>query len=330
MTKGSLTRFLAVVAAAAIAAHVLTAGVVTLAMRTLYEHRIYNARGLSSDGAERFRLVGSFLVENARVGLLPVIAFAGSSVTYGYPWHERFVFSRLVGDRKRATKVINASIVAADINGVNDWIVCSARGNRVRFDVLVIEIPLVNTTSHLVDYHKRGLRAPALARCDVDRDDPGYFELTTLHLRGIGWLRFLWNGEARETVESAIRIGPVPKGYFASAMDFAAVQQDYADRIRETLTNAQQVADAVYAFPSPIYVGGLEEVGEDAEAMREQLQHTVDTCTSVSGVRCVDTASIWMNRTYFYNLTHLSQAGHHAAAELLAAAIEVPMRDARR
>ena len=151
-----------------------------------------------------------------------------------------------------------------------------------------------------------------------------------MHLRGISWLRFLWNGEARETVESAIRIGPVPKDYFASATNFGAIQQDYADRIRETLNNAQQVADVVYAFPSPIYVGGLEEIGEDADAIREQLKHTVEACASVPGVRCVDTSSIWMNRTYFYNLTHLNQAGHRAAADLLAAAIEVPTHDARR
>lgn len=330
MTSAGLIKFLTVVMGVALGAHLVTAATVTLAMQTLYAHRIYNARGLSSDGAERFRLVGSFLVENARIGALPVIAFAGSSVTYGYPWNERFVFSRLLADRSRTTKVINASIVAADISGVNDWIVCAARGNQVRFDVLVIEIPLVNTTSHLVQYHKSGHRPPALVRCEIARDDPGYFELTAMHLRGIGWLRFLWNSEARETVESTIRLGPVPKDYFASAADFAAIRQDYADRVRTTLNNAQQVAGVVYAFPSPIYVGGLEEVGEDADAIGEQLQHTVDTCASVPGIRCVDTSSIWMNRTYFFNLTHLNQAGHRAAADLMAAAIEVPTRDARR
>ncbi len=93
--------------------------------------------------------------------------------------------------------------------------------------------------------------------------------------------------------------------------------------------NAQQVANVVYAFPSPIYLGGLAEIGEDTRAIALQLDSTVKACASVPGVRCLDTAALWMNRSSFYNLTHLSQAGHRALSELLAAAVDVADHQAR-
>ena len=328
--RNGFIKFLVVATVTAFGAHLLTAASATFAIHTLYSHRIFNVRAWSDDGAERVQLVGSFLVENAEQATKPLIVFAGSSVMYGYPWDERFVFTHLFAEQKPASKVINASIVAADIKGVNDGIVCSALGNRIRFDAVVIEVPVVNTTSHLVQSRKSGHRAAPLQQCGADQDDSTYFELAVRHPRGIGWLRFLWNSEARETVESTIRTGPVPRDYFATAADFEAIRQDYADRIRETLTNAQQMAEVVYAFPSPIYLGGLEEIGEDEPGIRHQLQTAVDSCASVPGVRCLDTAAIWMNRSYFFNLTHLNQAGHRAVADLLAAEIESPPHDDSR
>jgi hypothetical protein len=308
--------------------HVVVAVTASIAMRAMYPHRIFNVRAWSNEGTERYHLVGSFLSETASDESRPVIAFAGSSVSYGYPWDERFIFSRLFAERRPASKVINASIVATDISGVNDWIVCAARRNRIRIDALVIEIPVVNTTSHLVQSLRGPHKSASLEACAVGPPDPGYFTLAATRPRGIGWFPFLWDNEARETIESTVHIIPVPKDYFASAAGFDEILADYAGRITTTLTNAQQVAGVVYAFPSPIYVGGLEEIGEDAPAIRHQLQSTVDACRAVPGARCVDTAAMWMNRSYYYNLTHLNQAGHRAMADLFAAAIDVPQRHA--
>jgi hypothetical protein len=250
-------------------------------------------------------------------------------VTYGYPWAEPFVFSRIYTNERPDAAVINASILAADISGINDWIVCAARRNKIRFDALVIEIPVVNTTSHLVKSLTASRRPAIVQACAEGPPDPGYFTLAATRPRGIGWFSFLWNTEALETIESTVRLSPVPKDYFASARDFDEILANYAGRITTTLINAQQVADVVYAFPSPIYVGGLEEIGEDAPAIRHQLQSTVDACRAVPGARCLDTAAMWMKRSHYFNLTHLNQAGHRAMADLLVAAIDVLDRRAR-
>ena len=329
MTIRRLIEFLAGVAVTALIGHMLVAFVAAAAIHRLFPHRIYNARVWSDTGNERFHLVGTFLVENAPPSAAPVIAFAGSSVTYGYPWDERLIFSRLFAEKKDTSKVINASIIATDVTGINDWIVCGAWRNRIQLDVAVIEIPVVNTTSHLIQARKDGRHA-GIGACEPGAGDPGYFRLAAMRPRGIGWFRFLSNTEARETEEMPVQIVPVPKGYFASAADFAAIREDYVGRIRTLLGNAQQVARTVYAFPSPVFVGGLAEIGEDANAVREQLQTAVDACASVPGVRCLDTADLWQRRSYYFNLTHLNQTGHRALADFLAQAIDAPSQRATR
>jgi hypothetical protein len=70
-----------------------------------------------------------------------------------------------------------------------------------------------------------------------------------------------------------------------------------------------------------VFVGGLAEIGEDTAALRHQMQATVAACEHVPGVKCVETSSLWINRSYYYNLTHLNQAGHRALAEILHASV---------
>lgn len=323
MTIVRLLRYLGSVAVVALLLHLLVAFAAASAMQRLYPHRVFNARTWSGSGVERFHLLGSFLIENSRPTSAPLIAVIGSSVSYGFPWADRFIFSSLLAERRPEARVINASLVAADVVGVNNFVVCAAFRNHVKFDIAIVEIPVVNTTAQLVSYFKRRLASEPLAPCVEGAADPGYLQLAVSRPRGIGWIRFLWNSESHETQEAALTLGRVPKDYFAKASDFEDIRLDYESRIAVLLRNAQQVSNVVYAYPSPIYVGGLDEIGEDATAVREQLEASERACASVSGVRCLQTSSLWTNRSYFYNLTHLSQTGHRAFADLLDAAVVI-------
>jgi hypothetical protein len=116
----------------------------------------------------------------------------------------------------------------------------------------------------------------------------------------------------------------VPEGYFTTADDFAAVKGVFASQVRETLSKARTVANTVYAFPSPVYVAGLREIGEDAAAVDDQIRAALTACASVSGVHCVDPATVLTTPAYYYNFTHLNVAGHRAMADLLDARIASP------
>jgi hypothetical protein len=329
MTTRALIRFVVAAGLVAVIVHAGVSVAAAFALDRLYPHRIFNVRTWSDEGTERFRLVGSFFVERARRGL-PVTAFAGSSVTYGYPWAEPFVFSRLFADRHAERRVVNASIMALGMSGINDWIVCAARRNGIRFQAIVVEIPVVNTTAHLVRSLKSNQAVEPLDSCAKAPSDPGYLQLAALRPRGLGWLRFVQNSEAKESKDVSVQIIPVAEDYFASAADFDVVRASYVEMIKGTLANARRVADEVYAFPSPIFVGGLEEIGEDAHEIQRQLRTSVEACESQSGIHCLTMASLWTNRSYYYNLTHLNLAGHRAAADLIDEAMRTLNSDALR
>lgn len=322
MTVGALLRFLAIAAVTAVVLHLSLAVGVVYVLHRNYPHRIFSVRAWSDEGTRRFRLVGTFLNETARSDS-EAIAFIGSSVTYGYPWDTRFVFTKLFADRHPHRRVLNPSLIAADVSGINDWIVCGAVRNAVHFAVAVVEIPVVNTTSYLVQARQQGGNAPQPRRC-TGEPDSGYWSLALLNTRGLGWLGLLSNNDSRLTTDVVAQIGPVAKGYFTSAADFDVVRDDYLRRIETLLRNTRSIADRVYVFASPIFLGGLHEIGEDTAAVTEQLRLTEVASASVHGVRYIDTSALWFNRAYYFNLTHLNQAGHRATAALFEAAIEMP------
>jgi hypothetical protein len=329
MNGRATLKFLAGIAVTAIALHVAISLAVVVAIPTLYPHRIFNVRAWSDDGNERYHLVGVFLREQARQRR-PLVTFIGSSVTYGYPWDEEFVFSRIVADRSSG-HVVNASIVAADITSINDWVVCGALRNAIEMDAAIIEVPVVNTTSRFLRLARERNAEPLVTQCrPAEPPDPDYMRLALTRPRGIGWLRFLSRSDAKERAESAIQIVPVPDDYFASATEFEVIREDYTAAVKTLLSNARRVARRVYVFPSPVFVGGLREIERDAEAIRAQLHATEEACRAVDGVDCVDTSALWNERHYYYNLTHLNQAGHRATADILQAAIDDIVRaDAR-
>lgn len=302
--------------------HLAVAFAAVSVLRTLYPHRIFNVRAWPTP-TETFQLAGTFLKESGGADSRPTVVIGGSSVSYGYPWAEQFVFSKLLADRRPDLKVINASIVAADISGVNQWIVCAALRAGVRFDAIVIEIPVVNTTAHLALWRANGRVIDTGEPCTPGPAEPGYLRLALTRPRGVAWVPFLLNRESHEVVDSGFRLARVPKGYFTSAQDFAAIREGYERRIADALRNAQRIADVVYGLPSPVLLSVLPEIDEDREAVRSQIESALGACQSVDGVRCIDPQAFYGDPSLYHNLTHLGHAGHRAMAELLSAQLTV-------
>lgn len=305
--------------AAAVAAaltHSVFAISVTLAIDRLYEHRMFDVRKWPGPQSEGFLLAGTYLRERIARTWPPLTLFVGSSVTHGYPWAQRQTFSHLYG-QLRATATVNAGILGLDVSGVNDWIICAAKGNGIRVSRLIVEIPVVNSVSQLASYHRAGTPVAPLRDCGDAVPAPGYDVWAWSRPLGVGWLTFLWEEDAYPRPDSVIRIEPVPAGYFTHSRDFHAVADSYERQIRSLLANASTIADRVYAFPSPVFTAGLGQIGEDAASVRAQLARAVSTCRKAGRIRCLDTSFLGERHDYFVNFTHLNQAGHRAMAEWL-------------
>lgn len=321
MTRWRFGRFAIATALFATLVHVTGAVLVSASLQSLYQQRIYDVRRWPGDAASGLHLVGSFLRAKLRSDQPSSIVFAGSSLTFGHEWHERFTFPDLVAARHPGATVLNASVIGADVSAINDWVVCAMQRNHTRAATLIVELPVVNSLSYLVKLRQAGAAVPPLSACESEPSDRSYLALALTTFRGISWIRFLWHGHSPNQGERQFEPERVPDGYFASSRDFAMVKDDFEAQVTTTLRHALSVADVVYAFPSPVLVAALAEAGQDDVAVNAQLESARNACTSVQGVRCIDAAAITRDRRFFYNFTHLNQAGHQAMADLIDAQI---------
>lgn len=320
MTLRQFVQFLLGAAAAAVLTHCLIAVAVTAAIDPLYAHRMYDVRKWPGPAADGLRLAGTYLRERVARMSPRLTLFAGSSVTHGYPWTQRQTFAHLYG-RARAIGTVNAGILGLDVSGVNDWVICAAKGNRVRVSTLIIEMPVVNSVSQLATYRRVGSTVPPLSDCADAAVSPPYSAWALSRPLGIGWLVFLWQEDAYPKPDIVITVEPVPAGYFTPTLEFRAIADRYEEQIRSLLVNASTIADRVYAFPSPVYVGGLDQIGEDAASVREQVARALAACRNTGHARCLDSSFLGERQDYFMNFTHLNQAGHRAMAAWLGAQV---------
>lgn len=278
-----------VLALAAVAAHLAFSAGIAAAMYWGYPHRIYDVRQWLND-KEYPQLVSAFLR-----GRPADKVFIGSSFTFGYPWQEPVIFSRLLN---RGT---NVSVVGIDLNGMHDLILCNFGESRP--STLVLEIPVINSLSPK--------DSPLGCRIAAPR---GYFRLALDRPLGLGWLPLVWDKEAYPKPDEDIIIQPVSDDYFQETFDRAK----FAGDIERALLRAKAIATKVYAFPSPVYLPGVREVRRDDAAVRDQLDFALAACRKVPGVECLDPSHLYDKREYYYNMTHLNQRGHRAMADWLA------------
>lgn len=125
------------------------------------------------------------------------------------------------------------------------------------------------------------------------------------------------------TVAAAVALGHVvwsaAADYFQEFDDFSRMRVDYRIRLQAMLTAVKPVAARVVVLPSPVYLSGVEELGEDVRAVRDQLDETLAVCRAAGGVTCLDPSPFYATCDLYYNLTHLNQRGHQVLAEWLAA-----------
>ena len=315
MSGPTVWTFLLIAALCAAVMHLAESAVVAMTLDGAYRHRVFDVTRATAAATDRYRLLGSFLKSRQRMLASPSVTFAGSSFTFGYPWPESMVFSRLFASERPDVAVLNVSMLSADVASVNDWILCAAVRNDVRFDTLVVELPVVNSLSRLATIHRLGLESTAaLADCRGVGPSPGYFAFALRHPLAVGWIPFLVVSGNYTERDLPVALQPVPKGYFVPTDEFATVKDWYGSIIDETLRRAQSIARTVYAYPSPVYVGGMQEIGSDPRAMDDELAFTVARCKGVGGVRCLDPSPFYRRRGDYYNVTHLNQHGHRDMA----------------
>lgn len=290
--------------------HLLWTAIIIAFLNHYYDHRLVNIRKTENIGMQWEDMSSAFVgaaLEHAKNREKPTAIFIGSSVTYGYPWQERVIFSRLVAEKLNDWKVANLSVIGVDMGGLTNFITCSLTGPQ-KPDMIVVEIPLVNSLAGINPNNRRKPRQCA----DYSNGGIGYWQLVASRPYGLGWISLIWDEEAYEKRDEDIVITPLPPTYFATEERFEAIRSQYEAELSEYLDAVSTMGRKVLVYVSPIYTPGIGAAGGDQSAVERQIQFTYDICKKNGKVICLDSSSLNAHREWFYNLTHLNQRGHRA------------------
>jgi hypothetical protein len=319
MTRNALLGAAAGLVVVMAATHLLLSVVAGTVLHASYPHRMFDIRRWPVDltPALTTEMVAMFL--GGRVNNGSGTVFYGSSFTYGYPWQESVVMSQQYRILRPQEDVLNVSVLGATMTRLDNGILCGARNAGTRTRTAIVELPVINTVSTMAAEYANNAAPPA--PCDAALGPRRYSGFAMRHPLGIGWAPFIWDDKAFPKSDENLVLAEVPPGYFTKADVFAKLEAEFRARITSVVRAAVGVADRVFVYPSPVFLTGAAEIGEDAGAIRAQLDAAVDACRSVAGVVCLDPQNFYTQREAFYNMTHLNQRGHQAMAEWFASQI---------
>ena len=306
-------RYLSCLAVLLLTIHLLWSATVVGLFRLVYDHRVMSVVKMLNVGREWEDFTASFsgeIIKRARKEKKPLVMFVGSSVTYGFPWQERIIFTRLISDEMSDFKIANLSIIGVGMRAITDFATC-AIGQKHRPEIIFFEIPLVNSTASI----SPGATVSARRCHDYSSRVPGYWELVVGRIFGIGWIPLLWDDENFEKAETNLNILPLPEGYFADSKKFSSIENVYSSELRAFLYNISGMGDKVFVYVSPIYVPGISVAGADRRAVEYQIELSQKICLEFVNLTCLDSSIFSQRPELFYNLTHLNHRGHRALAD---------------
>ena len=263
-------------------------------------------------------MVSAFLGGRASVVANNGTIFYGSSFSYGYPWQETVVMSYRYAELRPAETVLNVSVIGANLALIDNGILCGARNAGIRTRNAVIELPVINSTAALVAQHADGSSTPP---CDMSLGRRSYTAFTAQHPLGLGWVPFIWDDKAFPKGDENIALNKVAVGYFTSADRFKEIESQYREQIAGVVRDGQAVADHVFVFPSPVFLTGATELGEDADAILAQLRVAVEACRTVPGAVCLDPRAVLHAPRIVLQHDPPEPTGHQAMAEWFASQI---------
>ena len=301
------------------AIHITWSSVMASVWASTYSHRIIDIRRWPEDVEVRrsTEMLSMYLTHKVVPSPAPTTVFFGSSVVFGYPWAEDVGFAARYAALRPSEHVFNASVIGADLAFIEDAILCGATNAGLQADTAIVELQVVlsvNSIARIAFWHF----GPPLP-CDETVGRVGYWPFVVRHPLGAGWLPFLWDDKASPKPDRGLAQAPVYAGYFISKGDWdhLEIAPKFDAQIVKALERAKKVARRVVAFPSPVYLPGVQAAKYEAKTVHMQQTAALNACRTVPGVQCLDPEEFYTRKELYWNLTHFNQKGHQVFAEWL-------------
>ena len=306
-----MRRALLVLITSILTAHLLWSFLVAYSFEYLYSNRPPNLTKITNVAKDWEPFLHAFWYANTNSNQdLPKLVFVGSSVTYGYPWVESSIFSSKIQRVQRDWKVINLSYLGADIVGIQEYLLCPLENDQAnKPDILIVEIPLVNTLPYIKSYGSIKKR-----ECEPKKNlNLNYFKFLVTRPIGVGWIPVIFGTDSRQTKERPIHYAG--SNYFYNQMQFNVIEQVYRKELSGFLGRLSTLGHRVFVFVSPIHLPGVEKVGGNLEAVQSQLRVTMEVCKLHINIKCMPMSEFNQDPEMFSNVTHLSKSGHEKFSE---------------
>ena len=296
--------------------HLAWSSAMALLLSTRYPDRMVDVqRWPQSISVQRVaEMVSLFLSNTINASTAPNTVFVGSSVAYGFPWQAEVVVSARYAALRPTEHVVNASVVGSDLAFLENAVLCGATNAGLRAEVVIVELPVINSVLNIMRRSDEWVPE----RCDETIGRVGYWSFAMRHPLGAGWLPYIWDDKAFAKADQTVTVRQPYFGYFAGRKDFARIEPQFRREVIAAVERAKTVGQHVYAFPSPVLLPAVKELGFEADSVHSQLTATLDACRTVAGVECLDPELFYARRDAYFNMTHFNQHGHQLLAEWLA------------
>jgi hypothetical protein len=315
MRNSRIPLFLAGAAIAAAISHVVWSSLLVGLVKSTYPYRLPDLRKINDPVFNWIPLI-SIYSQNIAERDSRSIAFIGSSFTFGYLQPSSVIFSRALQRLFENARVGNLSILGADQTGLAVMIGCALADARSDFDVVFLELPILNDNSQARSVAAQGGRLSH----DFDlRNCPRIGEHTWLSyfLRrpyGSQWVSLLRDESSKEVPPGRLEF---PPDFIVSAATYDAIADQITNARKDYIRLMSRFAGKTVVYPSLIQIDALVGSGFDRGNIERQIDDALAACRTIESVICLDTRSMSSRTELFHDAAHLNARGHAIFGEWL-------------
>lgn len=273
--------------------------------------------------------VRSYLVSNIKHSKLPVMLILGSSFSYGYSIPAKttygVIFKRFFPDYK----VLNASIIGGGVaRTIHSLMIMQEE--KLKVDTLILELNLSNVISDLKIGQNNSINYYLQYFAGAKTLDKTMPYLTIFLAKPLGFeaiklmdLNRIANMNPEVFNECNFNWDNLPDSYFENYKVVSQLIEQHEKQLMYMFSLAQQVADRVYFFISPIDYTAVQARSQFKVRDLQKDIVLINRLCQKSGVKIYCLKAKYFKEENYCNLTHFNQLGHENLALWLSGQLKV-------
>lgn len=309
--------WLSSIAAVAAVTHLAWSAAVAAAIHGLYDHRMFNVRKVQA--AYDFVPFADDFIRSKSSPAKPLVIAAGASLTFGFDFSDRLIFSRQIAKRFPDATVINLSVIGTDGPGIAAALTCAIRLAGVRPDLVILELPVINDTiqaKRRLDQGRRLEQATGAFVCPAQSRSLLWHFLE--RPKGTSWAAIVRDNSTNTRQGEALRLFALDRDYVVAPDAYDKIADDLVEFRAGALRSLRDAVGRLIVYPGPLLIDELAKLGFQHSNIERQVADTLRACQTVKDVFCLDSRAFSTSPAVFNDVSHLNPQGHSAFGNWLA------------